>query len=397
MKQEVKVPSVGESVKEAQIESWQKSNGDHVQKGDIIAVLETDKASMDIPAESSGQLSILKEQGSTVAVGEVIATIDTAQQGKAHSSVQKPSFPQAAPQTQTSSQTIPQAQDSPSSQKLKTSPSVRRWLGENQMDSSQFKPSDQSDRLTMDDVNKPLDSPRLQSSNKEQQREAMSSLRKRIAERLVQSQHTTATLTTFNEADMSRIIELRKKHQDLFVKKYGFKLGFMSFFIKAVIHALKKYPKVNAFIDGTDIVYNSSYNIGVAVSTDKGLVVPVIFNAEQLSLAQIEKQILDYKDKALQKKLIPDDLLGGTFTVSNGGVFGSLLSTPILNPPQSGILGMHKIEQRPVVINNKIEIRPMMYLALSYDHRMVDGKESVGFLVKVKEGLEEPASLLIDM
>ena len=224
----------------------------------------------------------------------------------------------------------------------------------------------------------------------------MTRLRRITAEKLVQSQHNTATLSTFNEVDLSRIIEIRKNYQESFVKKYGYKLGFMSFFVKAVISALKEYPKINAFIDKENIIYNDHQHIGIAVSTEKGLVVPVLFYAETLNLAQIEKKIIEYRDKALSRKLTPDDLLGGTFTISNGGVFGSLLSTPILNPPQSGILGMHNIEERPVVRNGKIEIRPMMYLTLSYDHRIVDGRESVGFLVKVKEGLEEPARLLID-
>ena len=232
---------------------------------------------------------------------------------------------------------------------------------------------------------------------KGQRQEPMTRLRRVTAEKLVQSQHNTATLSTFNEADLSRIIEIRKNYQADFVQKYGHKLGFMSFFVKAVVSALKEYPKINAFIEGDNVVYNDHQHIGIAVSTEKGLVVPVLFYAETLNLAQIEKKIMGYRDKALSRKLTPDDLLGGTFTISNGGVFGSLLSTPILNPPQSGILGMHKIEERPVVRNGEIEIRPMMYLTLSYDHRIVDGRESVGFLVKVKEGLEEPARLLIDL
>ena len=213
----------------------------------------------------------------------------------------------------------------------------------------------------------------------------------------MQSQQSTATLSTFNEVDLSRIIEIRKNYQEEFIKKHGIKLGFMSFFVKAVVSALKEYPRINAFIEETDIIYNDHQHIGIAVSTEKGLVVPVLFYAENLSLAKIEKKIIEYRDKALSRKLIPDDLLGGTFTISNGGVFGSLLSTPILNPPQSGILGMHKIEQRPVARNGKVEIRPMMYVTLSYDHRVVDGRESVGFLVKVKEGLEEPARLIMDI
>ena len=221
-------------------------------------------------------------------------------------------------------------------------------------------------------------------------------MRKRTAERLLQSQQSTATLSTFNEVDMSKIMVLRKKYQELFIKKHGVKLGFMSFFVKAAVAALKEYPQINAFIEGTDIVYNKSCHIGIAVSTDKGLVVPVIQMAEALSFSQIEDQIIQYSEKAKNRTLTLEDLSGGTFTISNGGIFGSLLSTPILNPPQSGILGMHKIEPRPVVIDGQVVIRPMMYLTLSYDHRIVDGRESVGFLVKIKEYVEDPARILID-
>ena len=299
------------------------------------------------------------------------------------------------------------------SSSLKLSPSVRHLIEKHNLDPQSMASTGKDGRLTKKDILEALnqaeslepktsktqffESAPQKSSSKGQRREPMSLMRKRTAERLVESQHTTATLSTFNEVDMSRVIELRKKHQDSFIKKYGIKLGFMSFFVQAVVSALKQYPKINAFIDGTDIVYNDSFNIGVAIGTERGLVVPVLFNSESLNLGQIEKQILTYKEKASNKKLTPDDLLGGTFTISNGGVFGSLLSTPILNPPQSGILGMHKIEERAVVIQGKIEIKPMMYLTLSYDHRIVDGRESVGFLVKVKEGIEEPASLLIEI
>ena len=245
----------------------------------------------------------------------------------------------------------------------------------------------------------PLTGDELSSSSLKpgQRREKMSRLRRVTAKRLVQSQQNSASLSTFNEVDLSRIIEIRKNYQKSFLEKYGFKLGFMSFFVKSVCSALKAYPKLNAFVEKENIIYNDFPHIGIAVSTDKGLVVPVLFHAETMSLAQIEQSILAYKDKAVGGKLSPDDLLGGTFTISNGGVFGSLLSTPILNPPQSGILGMHKIQERAVVIDGNIVIRPMMYLTLSYDHRIVDGKESVSFLLKVKEGLEDPSRLLIDL
>ena len=403
MKLEIKVPSVGESVTQADIETWEKKEGDFVQKGDILVVLETDKASMEVPAEADGTLSIIKQNGETVSVGEVIATINT---DKERPSTSQP--PQEKPENlqPKTKQTETLQKDSQLFSETKSSPSVRRLAGEHNIDIKNIQSLEKDGRLTKQDILAALKNPEFSDQTKTdqtktrkkgQRREPMSNLRKKVAERLVQSQKMTATLSTFNEVDMTRIMELRKKYQDIFVKKYGIKLGFMSFFVKAVVSAIKQYPKMNAFIDGTDIIYNDSCNIGVAVGTDKGLVVPVIFNSEDLSLSEIEKQILLYKDKVVTKKITPDDLLGGTFTISNGGVFGSLLSTPILNPPQSGILGMHKIEQRPVVIDNKIEIRPMMYVTLSYDHRIVDGRESVGFLVKVKEGLEEPASLLIDI
>ncbi len=424
MKLEIKVPSVGESVTQADIETWEKSDGDFVQKGETLVVLGTDKASMEVPAEMDGVLNLIKQNGETVSVGEVIATIDTDE--KAIAKAQSASQVQKTQKDTKTSQSLERMdhsqQESKHPPEMKLSPSVRHLAGEHNIDPKNVTTTGKNGRLTKKDILEALAHPEssketevlqtevlqtkvlqtevlqtVTSVKKGQQREAMSRLRKRTAERLVQSQQATATLSTFNEVDMSRIMELRKNYQDTFVKRYGIKLGFMSFFVKAIVSALKQYPKMNAFIDGTDIIYNNSYNIGVAVGTERGLVVPVIFNSEDLSLAAIEKQILIYKEKAISKKLTPDDLLGGTFTISNGGVFGSLLSTPILNPPQSGILGMHKIEQRPVVIDNKIEIRPLMYVALSYDHRIVDGRESVGFLVKVKEGLEEPARLLIDI
>ena len=440
MKIEVKVPSVGESVSTADIESWEKQPGDLVQKGEILVILETDKASMEIPAEQKGQLEILKQKGEQVSVGEVIALIETTVESVKKAGHQEP-FEKASTlfkgshsdQIRKPSSTGP-SEDSKSSKTTdfsleNFSPAVRHLLAGRSINPSQIKGTGRGGRLTKEDVLNYLDelkssnhpnvldsglshsdalhsnssSKQIPSSNTtqslktDQRRGSMTRLRRVTAERLVQSQQSTATLTTFNEVDLSRIIEIRKNYQEDFIKKYGFKLGFMSFFVKAVVVALKEFPKINAFIEEEDIIYNDSQHIGIAVSTEKGLVVPVLFHAEKMSLSQIEKKIIEYRDKALSRKLSPDDLLGGTFTISNGGVFGSLLSTPILNPPQSGILGMHKIEQRPVVRKGKIEIRPMMYLALSYDHRMVDGRESVSFLVKVREGLEEPSRLLIDI
>ena len=484
MKKEISVPSVGESVTEAEIEKWEKHTGETVRLGETLALLETDKASLEIPAEQDGILTILKQAGETVSVGEVIGYLDTLPEGETADSLpEKKSSEDKISQLQknptrgaggqppsTSEQSRPsnrssgpssslsnpstQTRDLPPPGDLPLSPSVRRLIGEKDLNPLSFSGTGKDGRLTKEDILKALQSPpkethshdspltdspppshatlkevsspdsslesssppvvgsptgeappsppppmkgKKPASHPDQHRERMSRLRKTTAKRLLASQRSTATLSTFNEADMSQIIELRKKHQEEFIKKRGVKLGFMSFFVKAVVTALKKYPRVNAFIDGEDIVYNNSCHIGIAVSTDNGLVVPVIHGADKMSFAEIEKQTLDYSEKARSRKLTPEDLSGGTFTVSNGGVFGSLLSTPILNPPQSGILGMHKIELRPVALNGQVVIRPMMYLTLSYDHRMIDGRESVGFLMKVKEYVEDPARILIDI
>ena len=438
MKTAIKIPSVGESVTQADIESWERRDGDFVKKGEILAILETDKASLELSAEADGLLSITKQQGATVSAGDVIGHIDTAAappadrpqktaEGEKAAAQESPSSPQAAAQA-AGRQAGPDSADAagPASKKIgpdqSLSPSVRRIFGETGLSPpyDDAPGTGKGGRITKEDALKAVREGRLQEEGGEaaekraaaaeasqktapaslkegQRREPMTRLRKKTAERLVLSQQSAAALSTFNEADMSRVIQLRKDWQDSFTKKHGVKLGFMGFFVKAVAAALREYPRIGAFIDGEDIVYNDFCHIGVAISSDRGLVVPVIFHAEKLSLAEIEKQIIVYRDKALSRKLSPDDLFGGTFTISNGGVFGSLLSTPILNPPQSGILGMHKIEQRPVALNGKVEIRPMMYLALTYDHRIVDGRESVGFLVRVKEGLEEPSRLLLDI
>lgn len=414
MKREIKVPSVGESIQTGEIGTWEKPNGSFVKKGDVLVILETDKASMEIPAEQDGQLEIVKQNGE-VQVDEVIAFINTDVKFQKEPDTNE-SLDKKTPLKNPASKKQEEAH---------LSPAVKHLIGRHNIDASHVKGTGKGGRLLKEDilkalnetqdgsassqVSKPASHQDLKDSQlsemfkektpikKDQTREPMTRLRKITAKRLVQSQRETASLSTFNEVNLSRIIEIRKKYQKSFVEKYGFKLGFMSFFVKSVVLALKKYPKLNAFIEEEDIIYNSHQHVGVAISTDKGLVVPVLFHAETLSLAQIEKQILNYRDKALEKKLSPDDLLGGTFTISNGGVFGSLLSAPILNPPQSGILGMHKIEERPIALNGEVKIRPMMYLALSYDHRIVDGRDSVGFLVKVKECLEEPSRLLIDI
>jgi len=473
MKQLIKVPSVGESITQATIGQWQKNSGDYVQQNEVLVVMETDKASMDLPAEKSGQLTILKKEGEDVQIGEVIAELDTSieppktTQVNSSDKTEKPSTSQTLkPENElpsdkilvddflkkTSSLSTDKALKDPTTTNLppqKTSsmsktlsPAVKKLVLENNLNPMELIGTGPKDRITKSDVLNFLDnkssikkqaikeqtikkqtmvdkassenistgsnvlpasldtSPSASNAlpaSLEQSRERMTTIRRRIAERLVESQHNSATLTTFNEVDMSKVMALRIQYKDHFIKKHNIKLGFMSFFIKAVIHALKEFPKVNAFIEGNEIVYNHACHIGVAVSTDKGLVVPVIRNTELKGMAEIEKEVLFYAKKAREGRINPDDLMGGTFTITNGGVFGSLMSTPILNPPQSGILGMHKIEQRPVVINGKIEIKPMMYLALSYDHRIVDGKESVGFLVKIKECIEDPIRLVMNV
>ena len=434
MKQQIKVPSAGESVTQATIGEWQKKDGDYVQQNDVLVVMETDKASMDLVAEHGGLLKIFKLDGEDVAIGEVIGELDiSAKPPKDTTTVTSPTSSQPDKQehkeekkeSPTDKKTAPSAEHpttipsltNPSLTSSKTQltaglgPAVKKLIAEQSLDPSQIPATGPKGRVTKGDVLDFIKHPKQkpdsgtlelpagfeQRTKTEQVRERMSTLRRRVAERLVESQQSTATLTTFNEIDMSKVIALRVEYKEAFQKKYNVKLGFMGFFIKAVINALEAFPKVNAFIEDREIVYNQGYHIGVAVSTEKGLVVPVIKNAEQLSLADVEKAVLFYAVKARDGKISPDDLMGGTFTISNGGVFGSLMSTPILNPPQSGILGMHKIEQRPVAVDGQLKVKPMMYVALSYDHRMVDGRESVGFLVKIKECVEDPFRLLIDI
>ncbi|MYE07448.1 MAG: 2-oxoglutarate dehydrogenase complex dihydrolipoyllysine-residue succinyltransferase [Oligoflexia bacterium] len=440
MKQQIKVPSVGESVTEATIGEWQKKNGDYVNQNEVLVVMETDKASMDLVAEQSGQLHILKQEGEDVKVGEVIAELDTSisppivetkqptqtapQTTISESNSLTPSDPpspnqekQAFPSDKTlMGQLLKKDKPPASSQKAPLhsrsqtlSPSVRKLIMENNLNPDHITGQGPGGRITKGDVlsfiqssvsktsHPATSSPSDKFPSNQTTRKKMSTIRKRIAERLVQSQQSTATLTTFNEVDMSKVINLRAQYKEAFQKKHQVKLGFMGFFIKATIHALQAFPRVNAFIEGDEMVYNHSCHIGVAVSTDRGLVVPVIHNVEQKGMAELEKNVLFYAEKAREGKISPDDLMGGTFTISNGGVFGSLMSTPILNPPQSGILGMHKIEERPVAVDGQIVIKPMMYIALSYDHRLVDGKESVGFLLKIKECVEDPIRLIMDV
>jgi 2-oxoglutarate dehydrogenase E2 component (dihydrolipoamide succinyltransferase) len=411
MKYEVKVPAVGESITEATIGSWVKQNGEAVKRNDVLMLLETDKASVEVVAEQDGVLMISTEAGQTIPIGTVVAHIDS--EGKATAAAAPtPAKPAAAaPTTAPAGKTIaPELQNH-------LSPAVQRVVSEKGLETAGMAGTGRDGRLTKADVMNAspapatppskeskapaapvlAPAPRGPSKQGEQKRVAMTTIRKRIAERLVMSQQTTATLTTFNEVDMTNVISIRNRYKDQFKDKYGVSLGFMGFFVRASIEALKAWPAVNSFIEGQELVYNNYYNVGVAVGTDKGLIVPVIKDADQLSIAGVELAIRNFALKARDGKISIDDLNGGTFTISNGGVYGSLMSTPILNPPQSGILGMHKMEERPVVINGKIEIRTMMYLAFSYDHRVIDGKEAVSFLVKIKEGIENPERLLIEV
>ncbi|KTD23029.1 2-oxoglutarate dehydrogenase complex dihydrolipoyllysine-residue succinyltransferase [Legionella londiniensis] len=396
---EVKVPALPESVSDATIATWHKKPGDKVSRDENIVDLETDKVVLEVPAPADG---VLKEtffkEGDTVNAGEVLASIE---KGAGED--------KAAKKEEVKEKEEKKARDKveEDEQEKAASPAVRRMLAEHDIQPSQIKGSGKEGRITKEDVIAYIESRREQPAqraaqesapgDREERRVPMSRLRAKIAERLVEAQHNAAMLTTFNEVNLKAVMDMRSQYKDVFEKKHGVKLGFMSFFTKAVVESLKRFPAVNASIDGQDIVYHGYYDIGIAVSTDRGLVVPVIRNADQMSMAEIEQQIADYASRARLGKLSMDEMQGGTFTITNGGVFGSLLATPIINPPQTGILGMHKIEERPIVEKGQIVIRPMMYVALSYDHRLIDGKESVQFLVSVKELLEDPSRLLLNV
>ena len=409
MKIDVKVPAVGESITEAIIGSWAKKSGDYVKMNDVILLLETDKASVEVVAEKDGVLNMTAQAGETVKIGSTVGTIDTAATKPAGTTTVSATA-QTATADSSAKNTHPDLQNH-------LSPAVSRVVSERGLDASTIAGTGLGGRLTKSDaVNaqptaivtkspaiapaaKPVVIPVLQGPSKqgEIKRVPMTNIRKKIAERLVQAQHNAAILTTFNEIDMTKVIEIRNKYKDKFKEKYGVNLGFNGFFVKAAIEALKTFPLANAWIEGTDIEYHNYFNIGMAVSTERGLMVPVIKDADMMSVAGIELAIRDLGTRGRDGKITPDDLMGGTFSITNGGVFGSMLSTPILNAPQSAILGLHKIEERPVAINGKVEIRSMMYAALSYDHRILDGKDAVGFLVKIKEGVEDPERLLIEV
>ncbi len=399
---EIRVPTLGESVTEATIAQWFKKAGEAVSVDEPLVELETDKVTIEVPAPAAGVLSeIIAQDGETVEVGALLGAI-----GEGTGVVQTPSpaaQPEAVPVAQPSAPTDNNAHP--------LSPAVNKLVAENKIDPGTIAGTGKDGRLTKGDVLSALDgavpaapAPALQvkapvspGDGVREERVRMTRLRQTIATRLKDAQNTAAMLTTFNEVDMTNIMAVRKDYKELFEKKHGVKLGFMSFFVKACIGALRDVPAVNAQIDGTDLVYKNYYHVGVAVGTEKGLVVPVVRDADMLSLAGIEKTINDFGARARDGKLGIDEMQGGTFTISNGGVYGSLMSTPILNAPQSGILGMHKIQERPMAVNGEIKVRPMMYLALSYDHRIVDGKEAVTFLVRIKEQLEDPQRLVLDL
>jgi 2-oxoglutarate dehydrogenase E2 component (dihydrolipoamide succinyltransferase) len=384
----IKVPSVGESITEGTIAHWHKKTGDVVREEEPLFELETDKATTTVPAPATGKLAISAEEGKTVAIGSVVGQIDDSVK-TAPPPEKKPAAPPAAPK-------------SPDGPML--SPAAQKIAAEAGVDPKAIPATGKGGRITKEDVThflgeqkQPAPPPALAAPTGGQRRERMSAIRQRIGEKLLASQNSTATLTTFNEADMSAVVALRAKYKDRFKDRHQVNLGFMPFFVKACVEALKAVPLVNAFMDGQDVVYHDYYHIGVAVSTEKGLMVPVLRDADRLSFAQIDKTIAELAERARDGKVAVQDLQGGTFTITNGGVFGSLLSTPILNPPQSAILGMHTIQKRPVVVDDQIVIRPMMYLALSYDHRLIDGREAVQFLVRVKECVENPERLLLEV
>ena len=394
---EMKVPSPGESITEVEIAEWLVSDGDYVEKDQAIAEVDSDKATLELPAEASGTITLKAEEGDAVAVGEVVCLIDT--------SAAKPEGGEA-PAEEAPKKEAPKKEEAkaePAAAKTYAtgtpSPAAKKILDEKGIDASAVTGTGRDGRITKDDaVNAVPSMGTPTGGSRGTSRSKMSMLRRKVAERLVEAKNTTAMLTTFNEVDMGPVMDMRKQYQDQFVKKHGIKLGFMSFFVKAAVNALKEFPAVNAEIDGTDIVYKNYYDIGVAVSTPQGLVVPVIRDADQMTMAEIEAKIVDLGTRARDGKLAIDEMMGGTFTITNGGIFGSMLSTPILNTPQSGILGMHNIVQRPVVTKEgNIEARPIMYLAHSYDHRIVDGREAVSFLVRIKDAIEDPARLVLDV
>jgi 2-oxoglutarate dehydrogenase E2 component (dihydrolipoamide succinyltransferase) len=407
---EIKVPTLGESVTEATVSRWLKQPGDAVAMDEALVELETDKVTLEVNAQAAGVLGDLAvAEGATVNVGTLLGTIN-----EGATAAPKPAAPAPTPATPAAAPVAATPAAPATASLADAGPAVRKLVEDNTLDAAAIPATGKDGRLTKGDVlsaiatpapavlpaPKPAapaqpSGPRPRAAREERVR--MTRLRQRIAERLKEAQNTAAMLTTFNEVDMSQVMAIRAAYKDSFEKKHGVKLGFMSFFVKAAISALKEFPSVNAEIDGTDLVYKNYYDIGVAVSTPTGLIVPVIRDADAKGFADIEKTIGDLGARARDGKLAIDELQGGTFTITNGGTFGSLMSTPILNPPQSAILGMHKIQDRPIAVDGKVEIRPMMYLAVSYDHRIIDGREAVSFLVRIKDAIEDPKRLLLDL
>lgn len=415
---DIKVPTVGESISEVTLVKWLKNDGDYVDRDEVIAELESEKATFEVNAEKAGILKTVGKEGDTLNIGDTVAQIDDAaakpegssdpkvqsSESEVQNKVNTPPSPNqdiknqnTTPITAKEAEATPIANQPPLSD-LKATPVASAIIADKKIDLKSIHPSGQNGKILKEDVISALQNPGIkpgvQAFNREEKKEKMSNLRKTVSRRLVEAKNTTAMLTTFNEVDMSKIMALRTANKDKFKEVHGVNLGFMSFFTKACCYALQEWPSVNAYIDGDSLVFHNYCDISIAVSAPKGLVVPVIRNAESLSMAEIEKKVVELATKARDNKLSMEEMQGGTFTITNGGVFGSLMSTPIINIPQSAILGMHKIEERAVVIDKQIVIRPMMYVALSYDHRIIDGRESVSFLVRVKELLENPELLL---
>ena len=406
---EILVPDLPESVADATVATWHKKVGDTVKRDEVIVEIETDKVVLEVPALSDGVLAeVVQTEGETVVSKQLLGKISTAQEGDVSSATLK------ATNEPTPSDRQHAAIENSHNHNADQGPAIRRLLAEHDLQADQIQGSGVGGRLTREDIEREIAKRQALQAKQEaateqntistvaysarsEKRVPMTRLRKRIAERLLEAKNSTAMLTTFNEVDMQPIMTLRKTYGEKFEKQHGVRLGFMSFYIKAVVEALKRYPEVNASIDGDDVVYHNYFDISIAVSTPRGLVTPVLRDCDKLSMADIEKQIKALAEKGRDGKLTVEDLTGGNFTITNGGVFGSLMSTPIINPPQSAILGMHAIKERPIALNGQVVIRPMMYLALSYDHRLIDGRESVGFLVTIKELLEDPTRLLLEI
>ena len=401
---DIKVPAVGESISEVTLVKWLKKDGQYVDRDEVIAELESEKATFEVNAEQAGALQTVGKEGDTLKIGDVVARIDESAAKPAGNGQATRPAPEVKKETPALKPEIKpeissnKPQPTTPANDIKATPVAAAIISDKKIDAHSITPSGSGGKIVKHDVLEALASPGrtpgIPMFSRETRKEKMSNLRKTVSRRLVEAKNTTAMLTTFNEADMTNIMALRTKFKDKFKEKHGVNLGFMSFFTKACCYALQEWPAVNAYIDGEEIVYHDYCDISIAVSAPKGLVVPVIRNAESLSMAEIEKKVVELATKARDNKLSMEEMQGGTFTITNGGVFGSLMSTPIINIPQSAILGMHKIEDRAVVLNGQIVVRPMMYLAVSYDHRIIDGRESVGFLVRVKELLENPDQLL---